>query len=116
MVGRRLFSPLVIVTILLWAAVFALLTARASLIAMPSAYVVGMVRVVTCSFGALSCGWLYLTLQPINRHPLALQLAVAFVISFDLTPVSSQWNRSGIIKNDSAASSNAEFCNLIASN
>jgi len=82
MVGRRLFNPLVIVTILLWAAVYALLTARASLISMPSAYIVGMVRIVTCSFGALSCAWLYLTLQPINRHPLTLQLCVAFFIAF----------------------------------
>lgn len=82
MIRQRLSNPILVVTLLLWAALYGLLAARASLLSMPSASTVALVRVVTCSFGILSCGWLYLTLRPIRRRSLALQIVVAFVGAF----------------------------------
>lgn len=82
MIRQRLSNPILVVTLLLWAALYGLLAARATLLAMPSANMIALLRVVTCSFGILSCGWLYLTLWPIRGRSLALQIIVAFIGSF----------------------------------
>lgn len=82
MIQQRLSNPLVLVTLLLWAALYALLAARAALLGIPSADMLALLRMVTCAFGILSCGWLYLTLQPIRRHSLALRILIAFIGSF----------------------------------
>lgn len=81
MIRQRLSNPIVVVTLLLWAALYGLLATRASLLALPSVSALALIRVLTCSFGILSCGWLYLTLQPLRQRSLSLQIAVAFIAS-----------------------------------
>ena len=79
--GRAYFNPLFLTTILLWSALYAGLTTNAILMQMPHFQELLLLRLITCTVGALICGWMYLTLSPITTYPFVVQLALAFLIS-----------------------------------